>query len=114
MNEEHFEQERPQWDQDVAEAAIGKKILVGVTYLSSHGETVLRQVQYYGTIIKTDETYGVVIECEGAEAGETRTLPPDMTVFTRGRPGEYRLRSTAEVVADPDFVASWTIRTKAV
>jgi len=36
-------------------------------------------------------------------------LPPDLRAFQDAPPGEYRLRSTGEVVVDPDFISSWTI-----
>ena len=40
---------------------------------------------------------------------ETYTLPPDLRNYEPAAPGEYRLRSTGEVVADPDFISNWTI-----
>jgi hypothetical protein len=30
--------------------------------------------------------------------------------ISEGSPGEYRLKSTGEVVADPDYMAMWTLR----
>jgi hypothetical protein len=36
-------------------------------------------------------------------------LPPDGRAFEEAPPGEYRLRSTGEVVIDPDYLATWTI-----
>jgi hypothetical protein len=37
-------------------------------------------------------------------------LPPDTRAFQKASPGEYRLKSTGEVVADPDYTAMWTLR----
>jgi hypothetical protein len=97
------------WDQSVAEAAMGKIVLAGVTYMAADGKTVKRQIQRYGAVIAVDGKVGVTIECHGAHAGEKLSLPPDMKVFTPGALGEYQLRSTGETVVDPDFVTYWTI-----
>jgi hypothetical protein len=97
------------WDEEIAKAAIGKIILAGVTYLAADGKTVKRQVQYYGAITAVDGKVGVTIECRGEHVGEKLCLPPDMKVFVRAAPGEYRLRSTGEIVVDPDFATQWTI-----
>ena len=42
--------------------------------------------------------------------GEIEWLPPDLRAFKKARPGEYRLRSTGEVVLDPDYTTVLTIR----
>ncbi len=97
------------WDQEIAEAAIGKIVIAGITYVAADGKTVKRQVQFYGAITAVDGKVGVTIECRGMHAGQKLSLPPDMKVFARAAPGEYRLRSTGEVVVDPDFVTHWTM-----
>jgi hypothetical protein len=48
---------------------------------------------------------GIVIE--RADTGEQKSLPP---VLMTARPGEYRLHSTGEIVADPDYVAMWVMK----
>jgi hypothetical protein len=96
------------WNQEIAESAVGKTVLVGITYLAADGQTVKRQVQYHGVVAVVDGKVGVTIECDGVHSGEKLSLPPDMKVFTPAKPGEYRLRSTGEVVVDPDFVTNWT------
>jgi hypothetical protein len=110
-DQSQFDMDEPwrPWDQEIAEAAIGKIILAGITYLAAGGKTVKRQVQYWGAITAVDGKVGVTIECGGKHAGEKLCLPPDMKVFVRAAPGEYRLRSTGEVVVDPDFSTRWTI-----
>ena len=37
-------------------------------------------------------------------------LPPVPEAFEPAEPGEYRLRSTGEIVTNPDFVAIWTVQ----
>jgi hypothetical protein len=99
----------PSWDRNVADAAFGKVVLAGVTYLAAHGLTVKRQIQWFGIVVGVDEKAGVTIERQGKFAGERATLPPDLSIFTPAAPGEYRLRSTDEVVVDPDFLSQWTV-----
>jgi hypothetical protein len=36
-------------------------------------------------------------------------LPPEPDAFDEAVPGEYRLRSTGEVVVNPAFTTSWTV-----
>jgi hypothetical protein len=99
----------PPWDQDEADWLIGKHVLVGVTYLASDGVTVSSQGQYHGRIVSADQSKGFAIECEGAWAGKTMGLPPMLSAFRLADPGKYKLRSTGEVVEDPDVLATWSI-----
>jgi hypothetical protein len=99
----------PAWDQEVAEAAIGKVVLAGLISPAADGTTVKRQVQYYGAVIAADANDGVTIGRRGERAGERIRLLPDAKVFAPAAPGEYRLRSTREVVVDPGFATQWTI-----
>jgi len=100
---------RPPWDQEDADWIVGKTVLVGLTYLAPDGETVTSHVQYHGRIISADRENGIAIERGGVWAGKTMTLPPMTQVFHPADRGEYRLRSTGEVVKDPDIVATWSI-----
>jgi len=100
---------RPPWDQEEADWFIGKYVLVGITYLKSDGETAKEQAQYHGRIVSADREKGFAIECEGAWAGRTMGLPPVTQAFFPANPGEYRLRSTGETIADPDLVTTWSL-----
>jgi hypothetical protein len=42
-------------------------------------------------------------------SGETYSLPPDYSNIFAAPPGEYRLRVTGEVVANPDYTTTWSI-----
>lgn len=87
------------------EEYIGKHLLAGLTYVD-HTDTVTHQVQLHGTITRiTDE--GIFVEQANGE-GEF-SLPPDVESLKPAKPGECRLRSTGEVVVNPDYVSSWTI-----
>jgi hypothetical protein len=90
---------------------IGKRLSVGITYLTHDGE-VHRQEQFHGIIIETSDL-GIIIEAsdlgivlERADTGERATLTPGLD---EASPGEYRLPSTGEVVVDPDYLAKWTV-----
>ncbi len=82
----------------------GKILLVGITYYTSDGDFI-EQKQFYGTVTEANEK-GVVLMQEN---GAVLNLPPDLSSTVRARPGEYKLRSTGEVVLNPDFLAKWNL-----
>ena len=96
-----------QHDIDLARADeyLGKVILVGITYTDPDDE-VVGQIQWHGII----EAVEPLLQIRVSGSDEVRTLPPQVQ---NAGPGEYKLRSTGEVVTDPDFLASWTVETKA-
>ncbi|MCC6682186.1 MAG: hypothetical protein IT445_14895 [Phycisphaeraceae bacterium] len=79
---------------------IGKSLLVGITYLDSDGEFI-RQEQFWGPIAEAHKNHIVMVR---NDTGEAVSLPPEVE---EADPGEYRLRSTGEVVVDPDYLAKW-------
>ena len=83
---------------------LGKVILVGFTYYTPDGEFV-EQKQYYGTVVKCDETQILIRK----KNGELFNIPPDLRSTKPASPGEYRLRSTGEVVVNPDFLSTWNV-----
>jgi hypothetical protein len=93
--------DHPQYIDGDGSSYVGKQLLVGITYLSHKGE-MIRQEQFHGLIVEADER-GIVIE--RADTGELASLPPGLD---RATPGEYQLRSTGELVVNPDYVAKWT------
>jgi len=96
---------------DDAEAArlIGKHLLVGLSYLNADG-TVLSKTQIHGRITSVDKGI-VTMRLHGSD--KDFTLPLDLDSFEPAEPGEYRLRSTGEVVVNPDLLGSWTITSPA-
>lgn len=99
---------RPVFDQERAAALVGKRVLIGLTY-HDHDDKFLEQRQVYGIVVSVDARKGFVIEPQGETSGETFRLPPDMRSLQEAEPGEYRLRSTGEVVVDPDYLCTWII-----
>ena len=98
--------DQPDWDSAMAEALVGSLVLIGITFVGDDGAD---QEQMFGTV--TDATRkGIEIALEGSRAGETYRLPPDTRAFFPATRGEYRLRSTGEVVVDPDFTTTWSVQ----
>jgi hypothetical protein len=98
------------WDDDVAASLVGKRVLVGVRKVDGSG-TVNDERQMHGRVVEARCSSGILVQLEGTEAGRTFRLPPTTGNFDKADPGEYRLATTGEVVVNPDFVATWEIKT---
>jgi hypothetical protein len=106
---DEMDDDGPLWDPKLAVELIGKRVLVGITDLAADGAVVGRR-HFHGHAIRADRRLGIALRLTGARAGEEVVLPPDTRAFRRAAPGEYRLRRTGEVVEDPDYLATWSIR----
>jgi hypothetical protein len=95
----------PETISDISEL-LGKTVLVGITRVNHENELV-SQHQYYGRVESLDDG---LVHIRVAGTDEDFTLPPDASAFANARPGSYRLRATGEVVVNPDFTSSWTVR----
>lgn len=85
---------------------IGRSLLVGINHTGP--ERGLRsQEQLFGTIMVVDFDEGILVSCE--PGGRTFVLPGDPCWVEKAPPGEYRLRSTGQVVTNPDYVTEVTI-----
>lgn len=107
-----MDDDRPTWDAEQAEELVGKYALVGLTFID-HEDHVIGQVQRHGRIVEADARRGIAISLVAHGRpwdGEIYRLPPDLRAFAEAPAGEYTLRSTGEVIADPDVTASWTIK----
>ncbi|MBC6980575.1 hypothetical protein [Caulobacter sp. 17J80-11] len=94
------------WNAELAAALVGKTILVGKTYAGAGGE---RYEQLHGVVTKADPAQGIALALEGPHQGETYWLPPDTRGLKPAKPGSYRLRSTGEVIEDPDYLAMYVV-----
>lgn len=83
---------------------IGKVLLAGITYYT-HDNQLIEQKQVYGKVVEANERYVSIRK----QNGEMFTLPPDLRSTKAAKPGEYRLRSTGEVVINPDYLATWSV-----
>jgi hypothetical protein len=84
---------------------INKHIIIGLTFINYEGE-IVKQSQLHGDITRITES-AILIKLSGS--GEEYSLPPDIEAISEATPGEYRFKSTGEVIVNPDFMASWTI-----
>ena len=88
------------FDQNLADSYIGKTLLFGITSCD-HDENVLAQEQNYGEILEINARVMVV---KIHDSGEKFTLPPFVNDLESAPEGEYRLRSTGEIVVNPDLL----------
>ncbi len=84
---------------------VGKYVLIGLTTLDD--ECVVDQKQIHGYVSRFDEREGIAIKI--AHSGKECVFPPDLSSLKLARPGEYRLKTTGEVVIDPDLIATWYV-----
>ena len=83
---------------------IGKVLLVGVKYYT-HDNEFIGQNQFYGIVTEANDDTIRIKQKDGSEF----TLQPDLSSVKRARAGEYTLRSTGEMVINPDFLATWSL-----
>ncbi len=102
------DQRPPAFDEIVAGSHVGKYILVGLTYEDSDG-VAYEQKQMHGRITSVHPKRGFCIKLGGDHSGEEYWLPPDMRYFKDAPKGEFRLRSTGEIVVDPDLLSNWVV-----
>ena len=84
---------------------LNKSILVGITYLDKDGSELAKK-QFHG-LIKTINDNTTVIKINSND--EDFSIPTDIRNFEKAEPGIYKLKSTGEMVENPDFVTSWTV-----
>lgn len=84
---------------------IDKILLIGITILNSSDE-LIAQIQVFGPIIEVNSN-GIIILRNQTQS--KFSIPADFENISLANPGEYKLRSTGEIVIDPDFISSWTV-----
>ena len=97
------------WNEALALELPGKLLLVGLTF-TDRACTSEQQEQFWGRVVAVDQRAGTQLLLKGERASETFLLPPDMRSIEPASPGEYRLRSTGEVVVDPDYTVTFLIQ----
>lgn len=101
------------WDTSFAKTLAGQLVLVGRAYFDVGAEEPFEQQQLFGRVVHADERKGILLSLEGQRIGEQFNLPPDTRSFRKAEPGEYRLRTTGEVVVNPDFTVTFSIQKSA-
>jgi hypothetical protein len=93
----------------LADSYLGKRILIGITYVDNE-ERPIEQVQLHGIIETADAIDGFRIGLLGNRSGQSWFLPPDPSAISPAAPGSYRLRSTGEIIENPDLITTWTVK----
>jgi hypothetical protein len=106
MTEHTADTWEPYFDDEEAKTIIGKHLLVGVTR-RNHSDEITGYEQFHGTIIRANREEGIILQLSGST--EERWAPPDLSRLEIASPGEYRLKTTGEVVVNPDYLSTWTI-----
>lgn len=96
------------WNEQVASEILGASVVVGLTFNKPDGQLDHHE-QMHGRVGTADVQRGICVHLEGHREGEMFWLPPDTRSVFRASPGEYRLKSTGEVVSNPDFTLQYTI-----
>lgn len=84
---------------------VGKRILVGLTYLNANGD-VREQMQLHGSIFSVGEH---TLAFEKADGSGPFSIPFDGQLDSADPESVYTLRSNGEAVTGVNFVASFTI-----
>ena len=79
---------------------------MGITRLLGDGQ--YEQEQYAGKASVRDEKTYCLVELSCTD-GEVRQYPFDARSIQRAAAGEYQLRSTGEVIENPDFLMTWEL-----
>ena len=85
----------------------GKVLLIGITFVTENNE-LIEQYQTHGKVEEIHRDY-VRVKLNN---GNLFTLPTAFESLEEAPPGEYSLRSTGEIVIDPDYTTTWTVTCK--
>jgi hypothetical protein len=106
MNDTTDDAWEPYFIEEEAKEIIGKHILVGVTF-RDRSENVTGIDQFHGIIVRASHKEGIIVCLH--DGAEERWIPPDLSRLEKAAPGEYRLKSTGEIVVNPDLLSTWTV-----
>lgn len=94
------------WAEEQVQKFLNKHIIIGIT-VYDHNENFIEQFQLHGDIVRISLKEGIVVKLSNSD--ESYTLPPDLSSIVEAPIGEYRFRSSGEVVINPDYMTTWTI-----
>ena len=86
----------------------GKVFLIGLSFLNENG-IVIEQYQTFGVVEELTDIGLIRIKRKGNSIFQ---IPYDSKNITKAKEGEYRLKTTGEIVLNPDFLMTWEITTK--
>lgn len=96
-----------EFDEAFAAALVGSHVIAGITIRDPGTDLALHHEQHHGRVVSAERDSGIVIQHPAS--GQKYVLPPCTGVFEQAEPGQYRLKSTGEVVVDPDWLATWSV-----
>jgi len=83
----------------------GKVFLIGLTFISEKG-TLIEQYQTHGTV--KDLTNDGIFKIE-REDSTVFQMPYDKDTIRKADKGEYREKSTGQIIKDPEYIMTWEI-----
>lgn len=83
---------------------IGKVLLIGLSYYSPYGEFI-EDKQLYGRVTVACDSCITITQANGEEF----SIPPDLSAIETAVRGDYTLRSTKEIVRNPDYLARYNV-----
>jgi hypothetical protein len=95
---------RPAFDQRLARWLAGKRCLIGLRTLDHNGDTIAMS-QVHAEILRFTPERLLIRDLT---SGEQREMPPDTRAFRYAPLGDYRLRSSGQIVTDPDADCRWS------
>ena len=90
------------------ETIIGKSLLAGLSYYNAAGD-LTRQEEVFGHIIEASPETGIVVT---KKDGAVFRFPPAIGWLHHAQPGKYTLKSTGDIVENPDFTVTFDIKGK--
>jgi hypothetical protein len=85
----------------------GKLFLIGLTFIDEEGE-VIEQYQTHGTVARlTVDGFFKILR----EDHSIFTIPYDRDTIKIAKAGEYREKTTGEIIRNPDFIMTWRVKT---
>lgn len=86
------------------ETILNKIMLIGISYVNESKE-IIKQVQFAGKIVEASQEKGIIVKT--VQDNRSILLPPDLSAIQQADPGEYKLKSTGEVILNPDLISTW-------
>lgn len=97
-------QSKMTWDES-KEYLKEKVFLIGLSFVDKNGD-LIEQYQTHGTIVELTDNGLFKIKREDNSIFQ---MPYDSETIKKADKGEYRERSTGQIVKDPDYIMTWEI-----
>ncbi|WP_430405988.1 hypothetical protein [Fluviicola sp.] len=85
----------------------GKVFLIGLTFVDQEGK-VMEVYQTHGTVSKL--TVDGFFKIRRAD-NSIFTIPYNRDTIKAAKEGEYREKTTGEIIKNPDFIMTWEVKT---